>query len=253
MDGSLLDDLAVAATPATIEADVAGWRARIAPDLPFRRANVAIPPPEAAADEPACAAAVEQLRAWYQRHDARLIIQVSSALAGWERLDALLERAGLEIEAPVHLMVAGATPTAPANDMASGLPAVAVRQGIDPAWATGPRPAAYARMLAPMGDRVLTASCAVDGKVAGVGLGVVDRGWLGIFAMATEPEYRRQGIATAVVRALRSSAAAMGADQAYLQVETDNVGAIALYERLGFVRHHGYHYRSEWLDPERGC
>lgn len=249
MDGSLLDDLAVAATPATIEADVAGWRARIAPDLPFRRANVAIPPPEAAADEPACAAAVEQLRAWYQRHDARLIIQVSSALAGWEGLDALLERAGLEIEAPVHLMVAGAT----ANANATGLRAVAVRQGIDPAWATGPRPAAYARMLAPMGDRVLTASCAVDGKVAGVGLGVVDRGWLGIFAMATEPEFRRQGIATAVVRALRSSAADVGADQAYLQVETDNAEAIALYERLGFVRHHGYHYRSEGIDPEQGC
>ena len=29
--------------------------------------------------------------------------------------------------------------------------------------------------------------------------------------------------------------------------------AIALYRRCGFVVSHGYHYRSEGIDPEQGC
>ena len=76
---------------------------------------------------------------------------------------------------------------------------------------------------------------------------------LGIFGMGTAPSHRRQGIATAVVDALLTAAAERGTQQAYLQVETANDGAIALYRRLGFERSHGYHYRSDGMDPEQGC
>ncbi len=39
-----------------------------------------------------------------------------------------------------------------------------------------------------------------------------------------------------------------GASAAYLQVETDNGAAAALYDDLGFTTHHAYHYRRE---PQR--
>ena len=34
-----------------------------------------------------------------------------------------------------------------------------------------------------------------------------------------------------------------GAARTYLQVSADNAAAIALYESLGYWRHHDYHYR----------
>ena len=45
------------------------------------------------------------------------------------------------------------------------------------------------------------------------------------------------------MRALVEHAASLGAEELYLQVETDNAAAIALYARLGFTTHHDYHYR----------
>lgn len=66
--------------------------------------------------------------------------------------------------------------------------------------------------------------------------------WLGIAAVWTEPEHRRRGLATAMMRALGHWAARGGARNAYLQVAQDNHAAHDAYGRLGFVRHHSYRY-----------
>jgi ribosomal protein S18 acetylase RimI-like enzyme len=78
---------------------------------------------------------------------------------------------------------------------------------------------------------------------AAIGRCVVDGRWAGLAALEVAPEQRRRGLARAVTAALARAAADEGADLAYLQVEPDNPGAIALYERLGFRTHHRYHYR----------
>jgi ribosomal protein S18 acetylase RimI-like enzyme len=61
--------------------------------------------------------------------------------------------------------------------------------------------------------------------------------------MATVPKARRTGVASAVLRALASTAAERGAVAAYLQVTTANTEARALYARHGFWRSHGYRTR----------
>lgn len=66
--------------------------------------------------------------------------------------------------------------------------------------------------------------------------------WLGIAAVWTDPDHRRQGMATAMMRALGHWAAQGGARNAYLQVAQDNQAAHDAYGRLGFVRHHSYRY-----------
>lgn len=82
------------------------------------------------------------------------------------------------------------------------------------------------------------------GRVAGMGLFVADEGWAGIFSMATRPEHRRRGIATALLGAGARWAAEQGADRLYLQVEQDNKTARRLYDRAGFTCSHTYHYRT---------
>ncbi len=66
--------------------------------------------------------------------------------------------------------------------------------------------------------------------------------WLGLASIWTHPDRRRQGWATAMMRALGHWAARRGARYGYLQVATANTEAITGYERLGFVGHHRYLY-----------
>lgn len=76
-----------------------------------------------------------------------------------------------------------------------------------------------------------------------IGRCAVDGPWALFGAVEVEPAARRRGLATAVMGALARQAYAEGATAAYLQVEADNEAARALYDRLGFTDHHGYHYR----------
>jgi N-acetylglutamate synthase len=80
------------------------------------------------------------------------------------------------------------------------------------------------------------------GRPVAIGRGTVDDGWVGIAAVEVDPAHRRRGLGTAVMRALLEWGAGRGATSAYLQVAEENTGARALYDRLGFTRHHGYHY-----------
>ncbi|OSZ55500.1 hypothetical protein OQI_38175, partial [Streptomyces pharetrae CZA14] len=59
------------------------------------------------------------------------------------------------------------------------------------------------------------------------------------------PALRRRGLATAVMAALAGRALEEGASAGWLQVETDNAAARALYGELGFAAHHAYHHYRE--------
>ena len=68
--------------------------------------------------------------------------------------------------------------------------------------------------------------------------------WSGVTSVATTADARRRGVATAVLAALAGWSAGQGAASMYLQVLASNAPAVALYERLGFVHHHDYVYRT---------
>src|SRR5262249_21469769 len=78
-----------------------------------------------------------------------------------------------------------------------------------------------------------------SGLIAGA-RAVVTGDWLGLSLVTVVPEARRRGLGRLLVRRLAGWAAQAGATRAYLQVESGNAPAIALYERLGFTTHHTY-------------
>ncbi|HEX3956696.1 MAG TPA: GNAT family N-acetyltransferase [Trebonia sp.] len=73
-------------------------------------------------------------------------------------------------------------------------------------------------------------------------LSVAD-GWAGITAVEVSAAHRRQGIGSLITRAVCAEAARQGVERVFLQVETGNAAALALYERNGFRYSHRYHYR----------
>jgi N-acetylglutamate synthase len=81
------------------------------------------------------------------------------------------------------------------------------------------------------------------GRTIAIGRLAAAGDWAGLAALETHPGHRRRGLATAVTAALAGVAAGRGVTGLYLQVETENAAARALYAGLGFTDHHRYHYR----------
>ncbi|MFI0792292.1 GNAT family N-acetyltransferase [Micromonospora rubida] len=91
-------------------------------------------------------------------------------------------------------------------------------------------------------DQVRFAQVYADGELLAVGRGTVTgaRRLLGLTLIEVLPHAHRQGLATRVIRSLADWGAALGATDAFLQVEQSNAPAVALYRSLGFTTHHTY-------------
>lgn len=239
-----IDEVAAAAMPASVQELVEGWRCRSSPDLPFRRCRSVVPAPTAGEARAPFAGALAAVDRWSADHDQRLLVVVPSWLEHPDVVDAWLAEHGLEVEAPVEVLVrplGGRGPTAGSTsgevELATS-PVVAARLDGDG------RAQAYRRLLARHGDRALEVEASAGGFVVGRAFGVVDGGDVGVFGMAVDPVQRGRGIARALLADLLDAAVARGADRAYLQVEADNEAALALYRSTGFASHHRYRYRA---------
>jgi GNAT superfamily N-acetyltransferase len=92
------------------------------------------------------------------------------------------------------------------------------------------------------------AACRIEGRLAAIAYGALDRDLLVVESVATFPEERGKGHATRTVGALMEWARSRGARAACLQVVADNFSALAVYRKLGFrTELHRYHYRRRLL------
>jgi N-acetylglutamate synthase len=247
----LIDELGANATAATTAQLVDGWLLRAAPEYPFRRCNSALP---YGGDRAGLEARINAVEDFYRARDLPVRFQMSPAAlpAG---LDDALETRGYEIEEPTLVLVAESSRVI-ADTMRAEAVEVTFAEGIDEYWvaeyasafgddeAERDRLRAYAHLLRHLGPAVGTAVLPVDEMPAAVGLGVLERGWTGVYAMGTRREARRRGAATSVLHALARWAHSRDASRTYLQVEVTNDGARQLYTRSGFETVYRYHYRT---------
>jgi ribosomal protein S18 acetylase RimI-like enzyme len=238
-DELALADGAAAGWRAPHIASIAGWLLRAAGGF-TNRANSVLPlrAPGRPLDEALAAAA-----AWYARRDLPLRLQIPTDAR--RLLDADLAERGWPASPDVHVLAARLDMLA---DAPAGAPTVELDAEPDAGWLAryrgGSAQSATARALLRRHDRVAFAQVRQDAATIAIGRGAVDGEWLGITAVEVDPARRREGLASAIVAALRSWGAAQGARRSYLQVPSDNTGALALYERLGYWRHHNYRYRT---------
>jgi ribosomal protein S18 acetylase RimI-like enzyme len=88
-------------------------------------------------------------------------------------------------------------------------------------------------------------ACCRAGAVVGSGLSIAEGSLASVQCMATLAGARRQGCARAVLAAIEAWAVAQGCTHLYLQAETANTAAIALYEGFGFRIAGRYHVRAK--------
>ncbi|RRQ84161.1 GNAT family N-acetyltransferase [Streptomyces griseofuscus] len=209
-----------------------------------RRANSVLP-----LGDPGCPldAALAAVRRWYGERGLPAYVQTATGAEGTqELLGAELERRGWVREVSAEVWIGALAPLA---DRPAGADVVLAREA-DEAWL-----ARYQRKgVSEVALRVLSAGPSVwfatvpgepGGAPAAIGRCVVDGRWAGFAAVEVDPGRRRQGLATEVMAALARRALAEGASAGWLQVESDNAPARALYTGLGFSRHHAYHHFRE--------
>lgn len=99
-----------------------------------------------------------------------------------------------------------------------------------------------------MGTPGVFALAAVDQAPIGLILMRAIAGEAEVLTLAVEPAHRRRGMARALLRGGLAQAAAMGAQEAFLEVAADNPAALALYREEGFEqagRRDGYYRRPD--------
>lgn len=236
-----LEEVAAAGWPAPHRRWLGRWLLRAA-DGWTGRANSVLPlgDPGLPLD-----AALAEVAAWYAGHGlpARVVVP----RPGRELLDAALAERGWTAYNPTQVR------TADLEVLLRDWPAPELETEV------GPEPSAEwlglyhyrgGADLPPVAGRILTASRDAGfallrdgGRPVAVARGSVDDGWVGVTAVEVAADRRRQGLGTAVMRAVLGWAAGRGATGVYLQVAEENTAALALYDRLGIPPHHDYHYR----------
>ena len=84
-----------------------------------------------------------------------------------------------------------------------------------------------------------------NGKIIATGLGILDRDYIGIYAIHVKEEFRHLGYARQICTGLLTEGMHRGADKAYLQVVKDNDAAKSLYTSLGFRHIYTYWFRVQ--------
>lgn len=254
----LVDQLAANAWPAGRTQVVDGWLLRVTPGVERRRSNSALPLLVAPAPAAAHRRQVDLAEAFYRHQGQVCWVQVSPAELH-DGLDTELRRRGYDRAAPIDIHLAAVERVL---DATAGAPDLEVRGDarVTVAWLRAqmrvePRPVAAQAaeagwILGRICPPVRFLAAVADGEAVGVCLVVAERGWAGVFSMATHPAARRRGVGTALLRAGAEWAAAHGARGLYLLVEPDNEPALGLYARVGFERAYGYHYRA--APPDTG-
>ena len=91
----------------------------------------------------------------------------------------------------------------------------------------------------------IVASVEIDGRTVAVGLGILDRGHVGLYAIYVDASCRRKGLGRCICSSILSEAKKKGAEHAYLQVVKGNVHAKHLYTTLGYEDFYTYWFRAK--------
>ncbi len=191
--------------------------------------------------------ALARVKRWYDDRGLPAYIQTATGAEGTqEELCAELERHGWRREVTAEVRIAA---LAPIGDLDADIAPVRLSREIDEGWLSRYQrfdtPGPHVLKVLGSGPSVWFATVPGDAEgeaPAAIGRCVVDGRWAGFMAVEVGAAYRRRGLATAVMTALARQALDEGASAAWLQVEEDNEGARALYDRMGFETHHLYHH-----------
>lgn len=243
-----VEEIAVNAWPAALTQSLDGWELRFDHDGTWRACSVW---PRREGGRRTLAEKLALAEDFYARRGLGARFQISS-LARPAGLDAELAQRGYARHKPTRVEQAALPVLRASTRPVPGLRierfekhdarwfgAYARIHALAPAWLEARR-----TRLERIGPRRCHVLACWEGEPVAVGTGVCERGWLGLFSLATLAPWRRRGFSGALLQELAAWGAQHGAERAYLQVEEENQVARRIYAKLGFLALDAYHYRA---------
>lgn len=254
-----LEELAANAWPARVTQTVNGWRLRYTSGI-TRRAN-SVWPNQLAPSQIDLASQLATVEQFYAQRDLPARFQICPAAQPAD-LEQILEQNGYTADATTNVQTTLISNIVGKIEPDPGI-CVTIDHHLTAAWANAYELAeGHSGLASQVRQDIMQriapstgfASITVPDQTVpdqpapvAIGLGVVERGWLGIFCMATDPNFRRRGLASTIMHGLAEWANQQGATDAYLQVMVENKAVQRLYNRYGFNTIYQYHYREKGM------
>jgi RimJ/RimL family protein N-acetyltransferase len=160
-------------------------------------------------------------------------------------LDADLERRGYQ---PFDVTAVEAAAIDPAHLREASVETMELAAWVDAVGALRASPrehrAAHLARLQGMPLAMRAVAIREDGRIVATGLTIVEDESAGLFDIITHDKVRQQGYGRRIVQGLLRHGWELGARDAYLQVQGDNVAARRLYAQFGFAERYNYWYRG---------
>ena len=93
--------------------------------------------------------------------------------------------------------------------------------------------------------KIISVNKLVNGTFIGCGYGIIDKGFVGLYDIVVNEEFRGKGYGKEIVEAILTKAKDMGIKKAYLAVVDNNEIAKELYSKMGFKEIYKYWYRNK--------
>ena len=183
----------------------------------------------------------------YQRWGTPAIFKISPLVS--KDFDYMLENRNYEIQHTTDVMILDldeADLSAPTNDVI--VSRTIGRDWIDGLFELKATTNAIHRTIVPtMYDAIAKETICVSiqrqGVIIGTGLGILDRDYVGIYAIHVREDFRKKGMARSLCTCILKEGMKKGAKKAYLQVVDGNHPAISLYQSLDFQNFYTYWFR----------
>ena len=239
-----IEELALNAWPALQTVVYDGWIMRFANGF-TRRAN-SVNPLYPSTLEPQ-----EKIRYCGEIYSAKgqdTVFKLTSAVFPGD-LDSILAERGYVIDAPTNVQQLNLEHFVPARSEK-----VKVATSLDDPWLDdfcrlSSRASSYKPLIGQLLKNIASPMCFVclkdQQETVALGMGVLERDYIGLYDIVTAESHRNQGLGTLLVKALLNWGQANGATSAYLQVMANNAPALRLYEKMGFQENYRYWYRMK--------
>ena len=181
---------------------------------------------------------IPHCEAVYRRWGTPAIFKITPLVS--KDFDYILEHRNYEIQHTTNVMVLNledAVLDAPINS-------VIISQSIQREWIdsllalNGTTNAIHTAIVPTMYNAIAKDTICVfiqsHGVIIGTGLGIIDRDYVGVYAIHVREDYRKKGLARSICTCILKEGIKKGAKKAYLQVVAGNDPAFLLYQSLGF-------------------
>ncbi|MCG7393537.1 GNAT family N-acetyltransferase [Microvirga sp. ACRRW] len=218
-----------------------GWILRLANGY-SKRANSATPLlPHANLDEEL----IDYMVARFVEANVRPTFRLNGLQAG--DVDERLKLRGFKEVEPTHVLVApikmGDCEIDPEVDLQPQVSKRWVREAASSYGGDKADDETLMKIVSRIHQKAAFATLSLDEKPVAWGLGVVERGYVGLYDIVVAPDLRGIGLGRRVVSSLMAWGCQQGAHSAYLQVREENEVAHSLYKALGFEIAYRYTHR----------